>query len=140
MAQTLPLDRSKGAGGTLNLCAGPPIHSKFIGVTGGNAKVLTKVYFTIWGLVGAAATVFFLTGNMTMLTLVVFGFVAFGLVFMGMMGVLPILVTQPEPRSVELATKAPRKTVTNESAATFGSAVTGWFVPKGIHLRKPKYP
>jgi hypothetical protein len=99
--------------------------------------VLTKVYFTIWGLVGATAAVFFLTGNMTMLTLVVFGFVAFGLVFMGMMGVLPILVTQPEPESVELSSKAPRKSVTTRSSAETESAVTGWFAPKGVQAKYP---
>ena len=54
--------------------------------------MLTKIYTGLWIATLAAALALFLAGNMTMLAWVVFGFVAFGLVFMGMMGVLPAMV------------------------------------------------
>lgn len=59
--------------------------------------MLTKIYALIWLAVAFAAGVFFLTGNFTMVTAVVFGFILFGLVFMGMMSVLPATVAHPAP-------------------------------------------
>ena len=54
--------------------------------------MLTKIYAGLWIAVSAVALLLALTGNMTMLVSVVFGFIAFGLIFMGMMGVLPATV------------------------------------------------
>jgi hypothetical protein len=73
--------------------------------------VLTKIYFGLWGVMAVAAAVLFAIGNMTMLTLVVFGLMSFGLVFMGMMGVLPIIVTHPANEKTEMPAKAPRVSV-----------------------------
>jgi len=44
-----------------------------------------------------AAGMMWLTGTLTMVAIVVFGFVSFGLVFMGMMCVLPSAVSHPAP-------------------------------------------
>jgi hypothetical protein len=52
-----------------------------------------RAYWSIWGLFAIAALLLFVTGNMTMMTIVVLGFVGFGLTFMGMMNVLPLLVS-----------------------------------------------
>ena len=47
-----------------------------------------------------AAFTLFVAGYFTPLVVVVFGFIAFGLTFMGMISVLPSLVTHPtEPRT-----------------------------------------
>lgn len=52
--------------------------------------MIVKVYGLIW-LVGVlAAVVLFLTGNFTPLVSVVFGFLSFGAIFMGMIAVLPL--------------------------------------------------
>ena len=59
--------------------------------------MLVKVYWMTWGVTGLAALLLFAAGSFTMLTGVSFGFIAFGLVFMGMMGVLPVVVAHPEP-------------------------------------------
>jgi hypothetical protein len=48
-----------------------------------------KFYLSLWILAAAAAVMTFFAGAMTMFALVVFGFLAFGLVFIGMMCVLP---------------------------------------------------
>lgn len=44
---------------------------------------------------GSIVAVLAVSGNLTMLALTVLGFVSFGLVFMGMMCVLPSTVTHP---------------------------------------------
>jgi hypothetical protein len=59
--------------------------------------MLTKIYAGLWMVCLVTAGVFYLTGNMTMLAVVGFGFVAFGMVFMGMMGVLPATVVHHRP-------------------------------------------
>ena len=59
--------------------------------------MLVKAYWMTWGVVAVAALVFFAAGSFTTLTGVVFGFIAFGLTFMGMMGVLPVMVGHPTP-------------------------------------------
>jgi hypothetical protein len=55
-------------------------------------KMLTKIYFALWALYFVAGAVLFLTGNLTSIAIVVMGFIAFGMVFMGMMAVLPTAV------------------------------------------------
>ena len=48
-----------------------------------------RIYFILWALVLLLAGTVYITGNLTIFTAVVFGFVFFGLTFMGMIGVLP---------------------------------------------------
>lgn len=54
--------------------------------------MLTKIYFILWALIFLVAFGMFVTGLMTPVTAVVFGFIAFGMTFMGMMSVLPTSV------------------------------------------------
>ncbi|HQU83492.1 MAG TPA: hypothetical protein PKY59_10220 [Pyrinomonadaceae bacterium] len=54
--------------------------------------MLVKIYMSIWGLTAALAGILFLTGYFSKLTLVAFGFICFGLIFMGFMSVLPTTV------------------------------------------------
>lgn len=54
--------------------------------------MLTKIYIALWIIIAAAATVVYLTGNLTEPVVVLFGFLAFGMVFMGMISVLPTAV------------------------------------------------
>jgi tellurite resistance protein TehA-like permease len=99
--------------------------------------MLTKIYFGLWALVGLAAAIVFLMGNMSPLVLVVFGFISFGLVFMGMMGVLPILVSHP-------AQATPSKDAVREPAAAQTHAKARYSVAAlfhhGVEVRRPKYP
>lgn len=55
--------------------------------------MLIKIYETLWGLIGVAAFVLYLTGNLSEMAMVVFGFICFGMIFMGMISVLPFFVT-----------------------------------------------
>jgi hypothetical protein len=58
-----------------------------------NSNMSVKAYWSIWGLFAIATLLLFATGNLTMLMIVVMGSVGFGLTFMGMMNVLPLLVS-----------------------------------------------
>ena len=51
--------------------------------------MLTKIYLGTWALSMLAAVVVFATGQMSEMAIVVFGFLSFGLVFMGLISVLP---------------------------------------------------
>jgi hypothetical protein len=51
-----------------------------------------KIYAAVWLLGIAAVLITFLTGNFTPPVAVFFGFLSFGAIFMGMMGVLPMTV------------------------------------------------
>lgn len=54
-----------------------------------------RFYSFLWAIYFVVAAVLWLAGVFTLLTAVVFGFVAFGFVFMGMMCVLPGAVSHP---------------------------------------------
>lgn len=54
--------------------------------------MLTKIYFALWTLIIAAAGVTYFAGMLTEPVVVAFGFLSFGMVFMGMMSVLPTAV------------------------------------------------
>lgn len=52
-----------------------------------------KIYAAVWLLGIATVLITFLTGNFTPPVAVFFGFLSFGAIFMGMMGVLPMTVS-----------------------------------------------
>lgn len=61
-----------------------------------------RTYAFLWILVFATAAGLWLAGLFSLLTLVVFGFIAFGMTFMGMMCVLPNVVAHPEPEKTAI--------------------------------------
>lgn len=65
--------------------------------------MLVKMYGMLWAMIAVIAALLLITGNFTMMTLVAFGFVGFGMIFMGMMCVLPSTVVHhaapPEPQA-----------------------------------------
>jgi hypothetical protein len=78
--------------------------------------MLVKLYWMIWGVFGLAVLAFYAAGSLTMLTGSLFGFVAFGLVFMGMIGVLPFMVSHPASPAPE-KTPAPKLAQNRETPA-----------------------
>lgn len=52
-----------------------------------------KIYAAVWLLGILAVLITYLTGNFTPPVAVFFGFLSFGAIFMGMMGVLPMTVS-----------------------------------------------
>jgi len=80
--------------------------------------MFAKMYSYAWLIVAATAGIFYITGYMSSLATVVFGRVTFGMTFMGMMCVLPSVVTH----TIEGPFPANEKTAT--ASATFS-------VPRG---------
>ncbi len=66
-----------------------------------------RFYFSLWFLFAAASIGIWMSGLMTMFALVVLGFMAFGLTFLGMMCVLPSTVAHSHEKPVAMP-KAPR--------------------------------
>jgi len=67
---------------------------------------MVKAYEMIWALIAVVATAFFVTGSMTLFAGVVFGFIAAGMIFAGMMMILPATVAHrnhPESPKAEPA-------------------------------------
>lgn len=54
--------------------------------------MMTKIYVSLWAVLVLVFMAFFVTGNLTQVPLIVFGFLSFGMVFMGIIGVLPTAV------------------------------------------------
>jgi len=71
--------------------------------------MLAKVYFYTWAVIAAAFFLLLAAGEMSTSNLVLFGFIAFGMVFMGMIAVLPSSIAHPveeaEPKLFEDARK-----------------------------------
>lgn len=58
--------------------------------------MIVKIYGLIWVLGALAVAIFYLTGNFSPTMATVFGFLSFGAVFMGMLGILPLTIA-PHP-------------------------------------------
>jgi hypothetical protein len=82
---------------------------------------------------------FFVTGNLTPIAGVVFGFFVFGWVFMGMMSVIPGGITHstPEPKGSGSLEKA--KLVFRRSVVRFRHARDSWMSSNSIEVRRPKF-
>ena len=65
--------------------------------------MVLKVYLMICTMIAVAAAALFVTGNFTAMVAIVLGFIAFGVVFMGMMFVLPFTVTHSAPAKPKVA-------------------------------------
>ena len=81
--------------------------------------MLVRIYWSTWALVALAAGVLFAAGMFTMVTVVVFGFLAFGLTFMGMMNVLPSTVAHPSSPKPAKAEPKVAETVRQPAVETF---------------------
>ncbi len=79
--------------------------------------MLVKIYGMCWAAIAIITALLLITGNFTMITLVAIGFVAFGMIFLGMMCVLPSMVGHHEiPNEPKLNVKT-----TEEKSEIFGS-------------------
>jgi hypothetical protein len=85
--------------------------------------MLPRSYGFLWVLFFASAAALWLGGAFTLTALIAYGFIAFGLVFTGMMCVLPNVVSQPahkeaKPRRVKQAAAPPRTVTVRPVPAT----------------------
>jgi len=88
-----------------------------------------RFYKILWLIFLGTVGVFFVSGNLTPMAWVVFGFVSFGLVFMGMMSVLPGTIMHPAPSNVavtpptELRVVPDKAEVPSSKSRTFVGAI-----------------
>jgi hypothetical protein len=61
-------------------------------------KMITKIYGLIWLLGLLAVGLTYLTGNLNPTMVILYGFLSFGAIFMGMIAVLPLTVTHHSPK------------------------------------------
>jgi hypothetical protein len=98
-----------------------------------------KLYAAVWGLLAIVAVALAVTGNFSITTVIVYGFICFGMVFMGMMSVLPSLVSTSQGRA---ALCGSRPTVAKPDGASVGkpaNALHEWLFPIGIEVGQPKH-
>jgi hypothetical protein len=67
--------------------------------------MLTKVYLYTWLVLGAAFLLLFVAGSMNLNSLVIFGFIAFGMIFIGMIAVLPFIASHPTEKTAPEASR-----------------------------------
>lgn len=102
--------------------------------------MFVKIYAAMGLVVAFLAGAIFLSGNFTMLTAVVFGFVTFGLVFMGMMCVLPSTVGHNALTDEKRSLETPQFTRPAKYLVERLRALKAAFVSSnGVEVRKPKF-
>lgn len=72
---------------------------------------MLKVYGSLWLVIVIGAALLLVAGYMTLTTVLAFGFVIFGLVFMGMMGVLPATIAHPDHREQAAGIEKPEPAI-----------------------------
>jgi hypothetical protein len=81
-----------------------------------------RFYFSLWFLFAAASIGTWVSGLMTMFALVVFGFLAFGLTFLGMMCVLPSAVAHTHEKPAAAPKEPGREQQANREPKVHGLA------------------
>lgn len=74
--------------------------------------MIVKVYGTLWLALLLISAILYVAGSFTLTVALTMQFIAFGMVFMGMIGVLPALVSHPAPDKT-----APTKSTAADAAA-----------------------
>lgn len=97
-------------------------------------NILVKLYATLWAIILLTAGGLFVTGNFTMFTAVVYGFITFGTTFMGMMCVLPITISHAQPADAHANTTLDHGTL--DRVHTVASQIKGMWIADDISLRK----
>jgi hypothetical protein len=67
---------------------------------------MLKLYWALWAIIAFIALTLVATGNFTPLALIGFGFVTFGMIFMGMIAVLPTTIHHHAPAQEPVAKPA----------------------------------
>lgn len=100
-----------------------------------------KFYQMTWLVLIIAVAAFFFTGNLTPVVGVVFGFVIFGLVFMGMMSVLPASIAHPPQADERLGASFRNRigSTLERSRRRFGEWRSSWMSSGSIEVRRPKF-
>ena len=84
--------------------------------------MIVRIYWSLWILTALSAIVLFLVGGLSMVAALVYGTIAFGLIFMGMIGVLPNLATHPTEAPIASPKPVAEPVVSTERIGVLKSA------------------
>lgn len=101
---------------------------------------MVKAYWTIWAAILIGAMALFVTGNLTAVVVVALGFISFGMIFMGMMAVLPSTISHPSPARTHsnLSVSAYTQRLKG-SIHALRSGPSRWLHTDDMAVRKPTY-
>ena len=93
---------------------------------------LQKFYLGLWVTFGLTVIGLGVSGNLTMLALTVLGFISFGIIFMGMICVLPTTATHtaPSPAAVESSVGV--------RVSLRRRFLNAWSHPIGVEVNRPR--
>jgi hypothetical protein len=77
--------------------------------------MIVKIYAILWALIGSSAALIFAAGYFTVLMTIVYGFICFGMTFMGMLAVLPATF-HVEHHPAESSIKSIKSSVENQKS------------------------
>lgn len=97
-----------------------------------------KLYAAVWGLLLLVAAGLAVSGNFGIKAAIAYGFITFGLTFMGMMSVLPSIVSTPEGRE-SLCPSNRRDFHKKEMPEKSARALHEWLFPTGVEMSEPKH-
>jgi len=101
--------------------------------------MLVRIYVGLWIVGIIIVSMFYLTGNFTPIASVVFGFISFGLVFMGMMVVLPMTISHPssdDDKNMLPSFIQAKLTPVFSRAREFRQS---WMSENSVEIRSPRY-
>ena len=100
-----------------------------------------RFYQITWLIFILVVAAFFFTGNLTPVVGVVFGFIIFGLIFMGMMSVLPTSIVHPAPESDRLGAgmRTRLRVKYDNGMKRFHDWRNTWMSSGSIEVRRPKF-
>jgi hypothetical protein len=81
----------------------------------------------------------YLSGNLTPVAGVVFGFIVFGMIFMGMMSVLPTGITHPAPAPTGTGFFNRAGSLLGRMKGRVHESSTSWMSSNSVEVRHPKY-
>jgi hypothetical protein len=98
-----------------------------------------RLYKLIWLIFLGIAALTFISGNLTAIVGVVFGHIVFGLIFMGMMVVLPTSITHPSPAVSGPGSFARARTAFRRLSGRVNESGSTWIPSNNVEVRHPKY-
>lgn len=98
-----------------------------------------KLYAAVWGLLLLVAAALAVTGNFSLTMAIIYGFISFGMVFLGMMSVLPSIASTPEGRAALCESKAQKGQDEHTISEDVRHSVYDWSFPKGVEISPPKH-
>jgi hypothetical protein len=99
-----------------------------------------RFYKIAWLVFLATVALTYISGNLSTVAVVFFGFVVFAMIFMGMMSVLPTSITHPDDEHEHSGFGSLISSFLKGSKQRLTATGGQWFRPRNVEVRRPKYP